>query len=151
MHAHTHTAPKVTLRTGYETLLAGTKKWFAGLSRCSISRHNPPTGSGGSKNKINLQEAAVSYLNLELAQPASSGLRDSSQKTRLSPVNSLSVLFQVSSCSLCKVFCIPFGWLTLSLKQHSLMGLQHSLGFRTFRYGSVLLHSGLVIPVAVFN
>ena len=46
----------------------------------SISRHDPPTGSGGSKTRINLKEAAISYLNIELARPASSGLRAPSRR-----------------------------------------------------------------------
>lgn len=76
----------------------------------SISRHDPPTGSGGSRNKINLTEAAVSYLNAQLASPASPGLKGSSQKTRLGPVNSLSISSVKLLACLKKVFCIHL-WL----------------------------------------
>lgn len=46
----------------------------------SISGHDLPSGSGGSKKRINLKKAALSYLNIELAQPASSGLRAPSRR-----------------------------------------------------------------------
>lgn len=34
IHTHTHRAPKVTARTGYETSQACAEKWFTGLLRC---------------------------------------------------------------------------------------------------------------------
>lgn len=122
----------------------------------SISRHDPPTGSGGSKNKIKLKGAAVSYLNR--VSPASilrsQGLQPEDKFESCEfPFCSISSL-KLQACL--KSFASTFGWLTPSLKQHSLMGLQHSLGVRKFSlamslYGSVLLHSGPIIPITVSN
>lgn len=118
----------------------------------SISRHDPPTGSGGSKNKINLKEGCrfLSQHTISLASiPRSQGLQPEDKVESCEfPFCSISSLKPLACLK--KVVCIHLWLAEFKATPPQLMWVCKFSLARPL-CGSVLLDSRLVILAAVYN